>query len=280
MRHRRRNTRTRGVVAAALACGLAATASAVEWASPAPSFEDGALGAGGRAVGSMWATESGAGSAWLSDLSALALPSAQIWRLPDRPSFPRSASAGSWSQVVADQLTAQLRGQPLPAAADAVLPEIKAIFAGEGVPPELAWIAAVESAFDPRARNPSGAAGLFQFKPATAERFGLRTEPQDERMISARSAQAAARYLRLLHARFGCWSLAVAAYNAGEGRIGRTLEACGANTFDEIVERLPLQTRFYVPKVMAVVGLRENVSLDALPPPAPLTAAARAGPGG
>ena len=123
------------------------------------------------------------------------------------------------------------------------------------------------SSFDPEAQSPAGARGLFQFMPATAKRFGLSTFPFDERTHPQKSARAAARYLRFLHGRFGDWPLALAAYNAGEGRIARELEKSKRRSFDAIADRLPAETRFYVPKVLATVAARENVDPFALPAP-------------
>lgn len=157
--------------------------------------------------------------------------------------------------------------RPKPARADALVPVLKKEFRAVGVPEELVWLAEVESSMDPRARNPVGAAGLFQFMPPTAQRFGLRTASPDERLEPERSANAAARYLKFLHGRFGSWPLALAAYNAGEGRVGRLLRQHGASDFEGIADALPAETQMYVPKVAAVIELREGVALSSLPGP-------------
>jgi membrane-bound lytic murein transglycosylase D len=75
--------------------------------------------------------------------------------------------------------------------------------------------------------------------------------------------------LRRLHGRFGSWPLALAAYNAGEGRVSRLLTARKATTFAAIAADLPAETRLYVPKVLATLALREGIALGALPAPAP-----------
>lgn len=156
---------------------------------------------------------------------------------------------------------------PVPAAAAKLVPGLKRAFAAEGVPPELVWIAEVESSFNPQARSPVGARGLFQFMPATAKAYGLSTFPFDERTNPEKSAHAAAQYLKALHARFNDWPLAIAAYNAGEGRVGRLLERNDTHSFESIESRLPAETRFYVPKVLATVAAREGVDPRALPAP-------------
>ncbi len=162
--------------------------------------------------------------------------------------------------------TARLPATPVPLARE-LAPDLKAIFKAEGVPGELIWLAEVESAFNPKAKSPVGAVGLFQFMPATATRFGLQTTPVDQRTDPQRSASAAARYLRLLHGRFADWPLAVAAYNAGEGRVGRTLKQQGGRHFEDIADALPIETRMYVPRVAAVILHREGADLRQLPPP-------------
>ncbi len=158
----------------------------------------------------------------------------------------------------------KLAGRPWPEAAKSYVPRLKPIFAEQKVPPELVWIAEVESSFDPRAHSPAGAAGLFQLMPATAKRFGLRTWPLDQRLRPEDSARAAAKYLELLHAQFKDWRLALAAYNAGEGTVQRLLKQHKARTFDDIATRLPAETQMYVPRVEATLARREGVKLSEL----------------
>jgi len=148
-----------------------------------------------------------------------------------------------------------------------VVPELKRAFQGEGIPAALVWLAEVESSFNPKARSPAGAVGLFQFMPATAGRFGLLLEPDDQRMDPGLSARAAAQYLRILHRRFGDWQLALAAYNAGEGRVGRVMRQTGGGSFVAIAESLPLETRMYVPRIAALVQKREHIDIRHLPAP-------------
>jgi len=158
----------------------------------------------------------------------------------------------------------KLSQRPSQKAAHPLVADLKPIFAQEKVPPELVWLAEVESSFDARARSPVGAAGLFQLMPATAKRFGLRTWPLDQRFDSKESARAAAKYLRLLHGQFKDWRLALAAYNSGEGTVQRLLDRREAKTYDAIATRLPAETQMYVPKVEAVLLKREGVRLNEL----------------
>jgi len=136
--------------------------------------------------------------------------------------------------------------------------KLKTVFASEGVPSKWIWIAEVESTFNPKARSPSGAVGLFQLMPDTARRFGLKLFPFDDRLTPEKSARAAAQYLKTLHDQFGSWHLALAAYNAGEGRVLRTLKDRKVSTFAQVSRYLPLETQMYVPRVMATVSLRED----------------------
>lgn len=176
---------------------------------------------------------------------------------PKPPANPSpSAERTVWQKKLADR--------PWPNGAAELIPKLKPIFASERVPVELVWVAEVESGFDRRARSPAGAAGLFQFMPATAKRFGLRSWPRDQRYQPEPSARAAAQYLRLLHDRFGDWSLALAAYNAGEGTVQKLLDRQKATSFDRIATRLPAETQMFVPKVEATVLRREGVALGKL----------------
>ena len=143
----------------------------------------------------------------------------------------------------------RMKERPLPDRANQLMPTLRAAFIAEGVPAELAWIAETESTFNPAARSPVGAKGLFQFMPATAKSLGLSTFLPDERTDVEKSAQAAARYLRMLYGKLGDWPLVLAAYNAGEGRVRRLLTTKNAATFAEIAGSLPSETRMYVPKV-------------------------------
>lgn len=155
----------------------------------------------------------------------------------------------------------RLQARPRPALAGKYAGLLHPVFAAGGVPGELVWLAEVESGFNPTALSPAGARGLFQLMPATARELGLRTTLPDERTNPVKSAGAAARMLRGLHARFGDWPLALAAYNAGAGRVQRTLDRQKARTFAEIASALPVETRMYVPKVLAVLRVRTGVSL-------------------
>lgn len=156
-----------------------------------------------------------------------------------------------------------------PKNADALAPLLKIIFASESLPVELVWVAEVESSFNPLAKSPAGARGLFQLMPATARALGLKTFPIDERIHAVKNTRAAARLLGMLYKRFGSWPLALAAYNAGEGRVAVALKKTpGAKTYADIAAKLPAETRLYVPQVLATLVIRENVPLGKFAPDA------------
>jgi membrane-bound lytic murein transglycosylase D len=161
----------------------------------------------------------------------------------------------------------RLQNRPVPPAAAAMLPELREAFTDAGLSPELAWVAEVESTFNPEARSPVGACGLFQLMPATARELGLSSKEPDDRTDPQKNARAAAKYFRQLYVRFNDWPLAIAAYNAGPGRVRRTLDQKDAKTYAEIAGLLPAETRMYVPKVLATLAVRASLSPGELAPP-------------
>jgi membrane-bound lytic murein transglycosylase D len=161
----------------------------------------------------------------------------------------------------------RLQSRPVPAAAANLLPGLREIFTLAGLPAELVWVAEVESTFNAEARSPVGACGLFQLMPATARDLGISTQAPDERTDPQKNARAAAKYLRQLYVRFNDWPLALAAYNAGPGRVRRTLDQRDAKTYAEIASLLPAETRMYVPKVLATLAVRAALSPGELAPP-------------
>lgn len=162
---------------------------------------------------------------------------------------------------------ARLKSRPVPPRATELLPRVRAEFAAAGVPPQLAWLAEVESGFNPSARSPVGARGLYQLMPATARGLGLSTMLPDERTDPEKNARAAATYLRELHGQFRDWPLTLAAYNAGPGRIRRLLAASKGKNFADIASKLPSETRMYVPKVYATIATRAGRAAVDLPAP-------------
>ncbi|HYA43850.1 MAG TPA: transglycosylase SLT domain-containing protein [Syntrophobacteraceae bacterium] len=138
------------------------------------------------------------------------------------------------------------------------------IFMRRGLPKDLVYVALIESGFSPAARSHAKASGIWQFIPMTGSRFGLAQNKWiDERRHPMKAAKAAADYLSLLFNQFGSWSLALAAYNAGENTVQGALDKSGLNTFWDLMEKgsLPAETRDYVPKVFAAVKITRNPDL-------------------
>jgi membrane-bound lytic murein transglycosylase D len=136
------------------------------------------------------------------------------------------------------------------------LPRIRDVFAEEGIPQDLAYVALVESAFKPAALSRAKAKGVWQFMPATGRQFGLQQDWWvDERSNPEKATRAAARYLKALYEDFRDWNLALAAYNAGPGRLRRSLNRNATGDFWELVGRaaLPRETRNYVPMIHAAI---------------------------
>ena len=136
------------------------------------------------------------------------------------------------------------------------LPKIREVFAAEGVPQDLAYVALVESAFKTSALSRAKAKGVWQFIPSTGKRFGLRQDWWvDERSDPDKSTRAAARYLKELYDLLGDWNLALAGYNAGEGKVQRAIESYGTEDFWQLARTRGLreETRNYVPMIHAAI---------------------------
>lgn len=130
------------------------------------------------------------------------------------------------------------------------------------LPEDLMWVAMIESGFDPRAKSPAGAVGLWQFMPATGEVYGLQhTRLYDQRKNPRQATQAAAHHLRDLYYRFGSWDLALAAYNMGYEQLLDAIDKYGTADFNELArqEAIPSETAAYVPKISAAAIVANNL---------------------
>lgn len=132
-----------------------------------------------------------------------------------------------------------------------------------GMPSEIALLPMIESAYNPNAKSRSKAEGIWQFIPSTGRLYGLKQDWwQDKRRNVIDATNAALDYLQKLHALFGTWDLALAAYNAGEGTVSRAIaknKAKGLPT-DYANLKLPLETKNYVPKLQAIKNIVSNPS--------------------
>ena len=132
-----------------------------------------------------------------------------------------------------------------------------------GMPSEIALLPMIESAYNPIANSRSKAVGIWQFIPSTGRLYGLKQDWwQDKRRNVVDATNAALDYLQKLHALFGTWDLALAAYNAGEGTVSRAIaknKAKGLPT-DYANLKLPAETKDYVPKLQAIKNIVSNPS--------------------
>lgn len=142
---------------------------------------------------------------------------------------------------------------------ESVEPVISEKLRRKGMPRELIYLAMAESGFNPKAHSRDEAVGIWQLIPDTARRYGLTVNDEvDERRDAEKATDAALSYLSYLYNRFGSWYLAAAAYNSGENRVARIMkEETGSESgtdadFYRIVEKLPGETRDFVPAMLAL----------------------------
>lgn len=141
------------------------------------------------------------------------------------------------------------------------LPMMQQQLAEAGLPKDLAYLSMIESGFKPNAFSTAKAVGLWQFMSPTAARFGLQVNAYvDERRDPALSTKAAIEYLTDLHGQFDNWYMAIAAYNAGEGRISKGLQKFNCKNFWDLAEEnyLALETKRYVPQLIAAIIIAKS----------------------
>ena len=136
------------------------------------------------------------------------------------------------------------------------LPSIQRELGRAGLPKDLAYLAMIESGFNPSAYSRARAVGLWQFIRGTGRNYGLRIDRWvDERRDPDKATRAAIAYLGALYEEFGDWYLAVASYNAGEGKIRKGIKRYKTRNFWELARHrfLRLETKRYVPKLIAAI---------------------------
>jgi membrane-bound lytic murein transglycosylase D len=153
---------------------------------------------------------------------------------------------------------------------------IRKVFRKKGLPEDLTWLAMIESGFEPIARSPVGAMGLWQFMPDTGKIYGLSVDRwTDLRMSSAAATDAAADFLADLYRRFGSWELAMAGYNMGYGGVLSAVRRYNTNDYwalSKLEGSFPWETTLYVPKIIAAAIVSRNLAAfgyqDVVPEPA------------
>ncbi|MBK9014487.1 MAG: lytic transglycosylase domain-containing protein [Saprospiraceae bacterium] len=136
------------------------------------------------------------------------------------------------------------------------LPMIEHYLDRNGLPRQLKYLPMVESEMLPQAVSTKGAAGLWQLVPATGRALGLVVDGKlDERKDPNRSTEAAVKYLKRLHKRFGNWELALVAYNCGPGRLNRAMQQAGSQDYASVKQYLPKETQLYLARYLAATYL-------------------------
>jgi len=142
-------------------------------------------------------------------------------------------------------------------------PMVEQVFAEFNLPADLIFLSLVESGFNTNAVSRSKAVGPWQFIKSTAKTYGLRVDSWiDERRDPVKSTLAAAQYLRDLYHLFGSWPLAMAAYNAGERRVGRALARAHADDYWDLTDTklIKRETKEYVPRFLAATLIAKDPS--------------------
>lgn len=158
------------------------------------------------------------------------------------------------SKVISSYLVRGRRGTEIIIGRSTIyFPVYEKYLAEAGVPDELKYLSVIESALDPKAKSKVGAAGLWQFMPETGRNYGLIIDDyRDERYDIYKSSKAAAEYLADLHRRFKDWTLVIAAYNCGPGRVKKAIREAQSLDFWKLKKYLPEETQHYVQKFIAV----------------------------
>lgn len=142
------------------------------------------------------------------------------------------------------------------------MPMIKEILRENDLPEDLAYLALIESGFNPHARSRANAIGIWQFMLWTGRYNGLRSDWWiDERKDPEKASRAAAKHLGDLYKQFDSWYLAAAGYNAGAGKIRKAIRKNKSRDFWEIAKNrrtLKKETRNYIPKYLAAMIIAKN----------------------
>ncbi len=150
------------------------------------------------------------------------------------------------------------------------LPTIEHYLDMNGLPKQLKYLPMVESAMLPHAVSTRGAAGLWQFVPATGRALGLVVDDKlDERKDPNRSTEAATKYLKRLHKRYGAWELALVAYNCGPGRLNRAIQQAGSRRYEKVKPFLPKETQLYLARYIAAAYIGSNFQHHNIAPALP-----------
>jgi len=189
---------------------------------------------------------------------------ARLQVLPYEIEVPYNPVVGTYIQryLKNEQLVARLLAR-----ADYYFPMFWDILGKHDLPYELCYLAVIESALNPMAHSPMGAAGLWQFMPSTGKLYGLEVNSLvDERMDPIGSTEAACKFLKRLNEDFQDWNLAIAAYNCGPGNVKKAIARSGKRDFWSIYPFLPHETRCYLPLFIAACYVMNYADLHTICP--------------
>lgn len=146
------------------------------------------------------------------------------------------------------------------------IPILKDMINAAGIPPAFLYLAMAESEFSVRAYSPKKAAGLWQFIPSTARLYDLQIDTYvDERRDPIKSTEAAIRFLKGLHDKFGKWYLAAIAYNCGPGRLQKAIRRAKSDDLSVLLSTrhryLPRESRNYIRKILSLAMAFNSVDL-------------------
>jgi len=194
-----------------------------------------------------------------AELEPLPAPAANLWdRIVDGYSIPDLIDdplVAKWERYYADRPDYVAR---IVDRSRRYLYHIVGEIDEKGLPRDLALLPMIESAYNPNAISSARASGLWQFIPSTGKHYGLKQDFwADSRRDVIAATDSALDYLAKLHGDFGDWQLALAAYNWGEGNVGRAVaknKARGKGA-DYLSLPMPAETRNYLPKFQAVKNI-------------------------
>jgi len=142
------------------------------------------------------------------------------------------------------------------------IPYIRSVLKENNMPEDLVFVSMIESGFSPRAYSSAGAVGPWQFMKRTGTHYGLKINWWlDERRNLEKSTLSAIKYFKFLHEKFNDWYLAIAAYNAGEGKIARAIQMYNSKNYWDLCKYryIRSETKNYVPKMIAAALIVKNL---------------------
>jgi membrane-bound lytic murein transglycosylase D len=189
---------------------------------------------------------------------------ARVTELMQSPRIQLNASASAYVKKFLKKNTEELEATEK--RSDKYFDIIEKVFGQYNLPPELKYLAVVESQLKTSALSHAGARGPWQLMAQTGRDFGLKVNGKtDERTHFYKSTVAAAKYLKALHNEFGDWLLVLAAYNGGSGTVLKAIKKSGSRNFWRLQQFLPAETRGHVKRFIGThCYFQQELSLTVL----------------